>query len=75
LVTKSKKYEAIMTTLSIPDMSCGHCKASIEAALTPLVGAIEVDMAARQITLCATDMPAVLAALADIGFPAEILAR
>ena len=63
-----------MTTLSIPDMSCGHCKASIEAALTPLVGTVAFDMAARQITVSGQDMPAVLATLADIGFPAEILA-
>lgn len=26
------------TTLSVPDISCGHCKSSIEGALAPLEG-------------------------------------
>jgi copper chaperone len=25
-------------TLSVPDISCGHCKSSIEGAVTPLEG-------------------------------------
>ena len=40
-------------TLSVPDMSCGHCKASVEAALTPLAGMapITVDLAQRQVSV------------------------
>ena len=26
------------TTLSVPDISCGHCKTSIEGAVSPLEG-------------------------------------
>ena len=26
------------TTLSVPDISCGHCKTSIEGAVKPLAG-------------------------------------
>ena len=33
-------------TLSVPDMSCGHCRASIEAALAPMNAALSFDMAA-----------------------------
>ena len=38
-----------MTLLSVPDMSCGHCKASVEAALAPLPGMapVEVDLTTR----------------------------
>jgi copper chaperone CopZ len=36
IITATK--ENAMTLLSVPDMSCGHCKASVEAALTPLAG-------------------------------------
>ncbi|MDZ7904736.1 MAG: heavy-metal-associated domain-containing protein [Cypionkella sp.] len=64
-----------MTVLHIPDMSCGHCKASIEAALSPLAAQIAVDLPARRVQLTgADDLPAALAALNAIGFPAEILA-
>lgn len=64
-----------MTTLHIPDMSCGHCKASITAALMPLTSDIAVDMDARNVRLAdSVDVAAAISALSDIGFPAEILA-
>ncbi|MBT9245282.1 heavy-metal-associated domain-containing protein [Gemmobacter fulvus] len=62
-----------MTTLSIPDMSCGHCRASIEAALRPLPGvtAILFDAAARQATIEGPASAALLMSTLDgIGFPA-----
>ncbi len=63
-----------MTLLSVPDMSCGHCKASVEAALTPLAGMapITVDLAQRQVSV-AGPADAALKALAAIGFPATAL--
>ncbi len=65
-----------MTTLSIPDMSCGHCKASVEAALAPFAAQITVDLPTRQVDVQgAPDLTAVLAALGEIGFPAQILAK
>lgn len=64
-----------MTLLSIPDMSCGHCKASVEAALSALPGAtpVVVDLATRQVQSqgAAADL---IAALAKIGFPATEIA-
>jgi len=38
-------------TLSVPDISCGHCKTSIEGALTPLEGVdrAEVHVAERTV--------------------------
>lgn len=65
-----------MTQFSVPDMSCGHCKAAIETALTPLFGPVSVDLPARAITLQGTpDTAAVLATLSQIGFPAQVLAK
>jgi copper chaperone len=64
-----------MTTLSIPDMSCGHCKATVEAALATVPGTrdVAVDLAARQVSLAGdAAMPAVLAALAAAGYPATV---
>ncbi len=40
-----------MTTFSVPDMSCGHCKAAIEKAIggADSTSKIEFDMDARKI--------------------------
>jgi len=66
----------IITKLSVPDMSCGHCKASVEAALAPLSQSVAVDLAMRQVKVQgAADPAAIVSALNAIGFPAEILAN
>ena len=62
-----------MTRISVPDMSCGHCKASVEAALAPLVSRVEVDLPARQVTAEGANPVDLLAALGRIGFPATLL--
>lgn len=64
-----------MTRLSIPDMSCGHCKASVEAALAnvPGSGPVVVDLAAREATVGGpAPAAALLAALQAAGYPAEV---
>ena len=39
--------------LNVPDISCGHCQATITNALTPLNGvqAVNVDIPTRQVTV------------------------
>lgn len=64
-----------MTTLSIPDMSCGHCRASITQALQPLPGveAITFDADNRTAEITGPVAAATLiAALDQIGFPAKV---
>ena len=59
-------------TLSVPDMSCGHCRASIDSALAPLGGKADFDMDQRRVTVTGALTPvAAIAALDRIGFPAE----
>lgn len=60
--------------LSIPEMNCGHCRASVTEAVTRLdpQARVEVDLPAR-IARIVTAAPeaAVLAALAEVGFTAH----
>ena len=64
-----------MTQLSIPGMSCGHCKATVEGALSavPGAGGVAVDLAARTAHVAGdAAVPALLAALDQAGYPAEV---
>ena len=62
-------------TLSVPDMSCGHCRASITEALSPLGATPSFDMDTRRVTVTGPLSPdAAIAALDAIGFPAEPVA-
>ena len=63
-----------MTTYHIPDMSCGHCKATVEKTIHGLDSAarIEFDMAARKITVeSGIDTARMTTALAEAGYPAS----
>ncbi len=63
-----------MILLSVPDMTCGHCKASVEAALAPLAPQVVVDLAKRQIAVTGSDDAAgLLRALEAVGFPAGVI--
>ena len=65
-----------MTVISIPDMSCGHCKAAVTEALSPLAQQIEIDLEKREAKVAgAADEAQLLSALAAVGFPATVVAR
>jgi copper chaperone len=63
-----------MIVLEIPEMSCGHCKVSVERAVASVdpAAAVTVDMAGRRASV-ATDAPAaaLIAALDAAGFEAR----
>lgn len=64
-----------MTTLSVPDMNCGHCKANVEAALAPLGSQIVVDLVQRTVSLdSSAQTDQLLVALLEVGFPASVVA-
>jgi copper chaperone len=65
-----------MHRFSVPDISCAHCKNSIETALAavPQAGPVAVDIPGKQVTTGGqAPVQAVLAALAEIGFPAQVV--
>jgi len=61
-------------TLSVPDISCNHCKATIEGALKDLTGVqrAEVDVAQKLVNVefdeVKTDAAAIVSAVEDVGF-------
>ncbi|GHE63450.1 hypothetical protein GCM10019059_23860 [Camelimonas fluminis] len=63
-----------MLVLHIPDMSCGHCAATVTKAVQSVAAGaqVDVDLPARiaRVTGDAAVAP-VLRALADAGYPAE----
>jgi copper chaperone len=64
-----------MTTLNVPDMTCGHCKAAVETAIARVDpgAAVQVDLGTRRVTVQGSASPATLiAALDDVGFPASV---
>ncbi|GGH58811.1 copper chaperone [Frigidibacter albus] len=59
--------------LNIPEMSCGHCRAAVEAAVAGVdAGArVTVDLATRRAEIVTSAAPeAVIAALAAAGYAA-----
>lgn len=61
-------------TISVPDISCGHCQTSIEQAVGDLAGveAVAVDIAARTVDLNydedAIDLDQIIKAIEDVGY-------
>lgn len=60
-------------TLSVPDISCGHCKSSIEGAVEPLDAVASVDVSIDDRTVDVTfvggaDLAAVTAAIEGQGY-------
>ena len=62
--------------LSVPDMTCGHCKASVEKALGETAGvqSVSVDLPNKKVAVQAEDQvtfDALVQALDDVGFTGE----
>ncbi len=61
-------------TLSVPDISCGHCKSSIEGAVGALAGitGVEVDIEGRTVDVTfedgSVDLPTIVDAIEGQGY-------
>lgn len=66
-------------TLSVPDISCGHCTSSIENGLSKLAGvdSVSADVATKTAHIsfdeATLSIDAILAALDDLGFEAKVI--
>ena len=66
-----------MTKFNVPDMSCGHCRATIQKAVTGVDAAagLDFDMEARTVTVSSKLDDATIAGLLDAeGYPATVAA-
>jgi len=64
-----------MTTFRIPDMSCGHCRATIEKTIHGLdpAATLDFDMPAHTVAVqTGRETEAVRAALSEAGYPATV---
>jgi|TARA_R110002110_G_scaffold206871_1_gene419064 copper chaperone len=58
------------TTYSVPEISCGHCKSTIEAAVQGLGGVarVEVDIDTKTVTVDGGDRATIVTAIEDAGY-------
>jgi copper chaperone len=65
------------TTLSVPDISCGHCKTSIEGAVKPLDGVDTAEVSIDDRNVDVTFDPSkinlsdIIVAISDQGYEVE----
>lgn len=59
-------------TFTVPGMTCGHCKASVEGEVGKVAGVtgVSVDLDTKVVTVEGTDLdtPAIVAAIDEAGF-------
>lgn len=62
--------ETATTTYSVPEISCGHCKSTIEAAVQGLggVSSVDVDIDAKTVTVNGGNSDAIVIAIEDAGY-------
>lgn len=66
---------ASQVTLSVPDISCGHCQQTVNGALTSVAGvkSVAVDIASRQVQVeydpAQVDVDRMSAILAEADYP------
>ena len=64
-------------TLSVPDISCGHCKSSIEGAVASLDGVARAEVSVSKRTVdveydpAQVDLAAIVSAIDDQGFEVD----
>ncbi len=55
-------------TFTVPDMTCGHCKAAIEAAIADAGGRATVDLAQKTVTVDGLDPTRAADAIRAAGY-------
>jgi copper chaperone len=58
------------TTYSVPEISCGHCKSTIESAVAGLDGidSVDVDIDTKTVTVAGGNDEAIVTAIEEAGY-------
>ena len=58
------------TTYLVPEISCGHCKSTIESAVGDLEGVdrVDVDIETKTVTVDGGERETIVAAIEDAGY-------
>lgn len=59
--------------LSVPDMTCGHCKAKVESAIQEVGGKAVVSLEDHEVEVNGLPESTVVAALKAAGYKAEVI--
>lgn len=74
-VSENPNVNRTVVQLSVPDMTCGHCAASISQAIQKLdvAASVAVDLPAKRVRVetALLDAKHIMAALEDAGFTPE----
>ncbi|MFV0293735.1 MAG: heavy-metal-associated domain-containing protein [Paracoccus sp. (in: a-proteobacteria)] len=54
--------------LNVPDMSCNHCKAAIEKAVSDAGGTVQVDLEKREVTIEGLDPSRAAEVIREAGY-------
>jgi copper ion binding protein len=69
---RTTRKELAMTerSYSVPGISCDHCKAAIEREVGRVAGVehVDVDVAAKRVTVVGADDPEIRAAIGEAGY-------
>ncbi|MDO5646802.1 heavy-metal-associated domain-containing protein [Paracoccus sp. (in: a-proteobacteria)] len=61
--------------LTVSDMTCGHCKAAIETAISDAGGQAVVDLTAKTVTVTGLDSATAESVIRDAGFSPDASAQ
>lgn len=58
-------------TFTVPDMTCGHCKAAIETAIQQAGGRAAVDLTRKTVAVEGLDRDRAVQAIRDAGYAVD----
>jgi len=75
-ILSNAKWSKKMQKFSVPDMTCGHCTKTIEAAITGLDSAAKIETDLDQHVIAVTssiDTEKMIGTLKEAGYPATLI--
>ena len=58
--------------LSVPGMTCGHCKAAVETAIADAGGRATADLTRKTVEIKGLDQSRAIAAIREVGYEVSV---